>query len=241
MNGKTFHSVAMALKRYKGNMQFFSSVKYIFVPGPVNSAICYLTSLSKTISAKSCFSSSCSVGSTLALWILVPPVLDWKATGNVTLMQYGKLEISYGLVNDMRNGTTKPIPSLMFSIEQNGEKCLWVSMIYGSMITNAWAHIAVTYEASGSLKVYFNGKENKVSKKAACAPPQQAGSPTKLVSSKLVFTCVDEIVVWNKILSPDGIERLYNATVFGGNLSYLISVVSSGLIARHKSEMRPCY
>ena len=237
MNGTTFQSLAMALKRYNGKPEFFSLPNYIYVPGPVNSAICYLASMQKEISPLSCFSSSpsCSVGSTLALWILVPPVLNWTTSGNITLLKYGKLEISYGLVNDLRNGTTKPIPSLMFSIEGNGEKCLWVSMIFGSMITNAWAHITVTYTNSGSLKVYFNGKENIVNKEAACLSPQQPSSPTSFVSSKLVFTCVDEIVVWNKLLSPDDIERLYNATVFGGNLTHLIS---SGFTARYKSEMQ---
>ena len=216
LKGITFPSLALAVRRYSENTQLYGMQKFLYVPGPVNSAICYLATFSMPFDTTSCFSSTCTAGSTLAVWILVPPVLDWAATGNVTLIKYGKLEISYGLVNDMRNGTTKPIPSLMFSMTQGSNKCLWVSMIYGSMVTNSWGHVALTLDASGSVKVFFNGKENIVKPESPCQLSSSAAQSLTFVSSSLPFTCFDEFVVWNKILSNYDIERLYNATVFGG-------------------------
>ena len=220
LKGITFPSLALAVKRYKENTQLYRMQKFVYVPGPVNSAICYLATFSMAIGDASCFSSACATGSTLAVWILVPPVLDWAATGNVTLMKYGKLEILYGVVNDMRNGTTKPVPSLMFSmVQDSNEKCLWVSMIYGSMITSSWGHIALTIDASGSFKVFFNGKESIVKRESPCQSSANAAQSSTFFSSSLPFTCFDEFVVWNKLLTNYDIERLYNATVFGGMYS----------------------
>ena len=221
----------MAVQRHKENTEIFAGVKYVYVPGPVNSAICYVASMPGPVGAISCFTSSCMIGSTLAVWALVPPVLNWTATGNVTLIKYGKLEISFGLVNDRRNGTTKPIPSLMFSVANSIEKCPWVSMIYGHMITNAWAHIVVTIDKTGSLKVFLNGKANQLMKETTCLPPP--ANLTNFVSSKLNFTCFDEFTVWNKLLSQEEIEQLYNATVYGGNS--LITVTNSVIIVKHSA------
>ena len=187
------------------------------MPGPVNSAMCVIapSAVAANVPATSCLSTaSCADGSTLAFWIYVPLIANWTITGNLTLIKYGKLEVSYGLVNDMRNGTTKPIPTMMFSLTSNAEHCQWVSMIYGSMITNAWSHIAVSIDSMQSLKIYYNGKENFAMKEAC--QPYNIPSVFNLVAGKLNFTCVDEIVTWNRMLSPDKIEYIYNATTFGG-------------------------
>ena len=214
---KLYRSISEAKTLFRNESFIPGSSKFLLVPGPVNSALCFNASSSIIlhITAVSCFSTgSCATGSTLSLWILVPRVLDWAATGNVTLLKYGKLEISYGVVNDMRNGTTKPVPSVMFSMAQNGNKCLWVSMIYGSMLTNSWALIAVVIDAEDSLNVYYNGKENYV-KKQSCQP-HTSNEALAFSSGELPFSCVDELVVWNHALLPDGVLSIYNSTVFGG-------------------------
>ena len=214
---KFYSSIIEAENRLKNSSNIAGISRFLLVLGPVNSALCINASseVIRPVPSTSCFSTgSCDGGATLALWILVPPVLNWKATGNVTLIKYGKLEISYGLVNDMRNGTTKPIPSLMFSIEQNGERCLWVSMIFDSMITNAWTHIALAIGTTGSLTAYLNGQETYV-KKASCQSYTSQGNYA-FSSGALLFTCIDELVLWNRVLFSDDVEKIYNATVYGG-------------------------
>ena len=214
---KFYRSIGEVHNRSKNASNMASSAKFLLIPGPVNVGLC-VNSSSETIRSvptASCLSTgSCSDGSTLSLWILLPPVLNWTTMGNVTLMKYGKLEISCGLVNDRRNGTTKPIPSLMFSVAQSGEKCLWVSMIYGSMVTNAWTHIVVTIDATNSLRVYYNGQENDV-KKTSCQSHASQGV-FAFSSGLLPFTCMDELVLWNHVLLPEVVEYIYNATTFGG-------------------------
>ena len=218
MAGKTFPSLALAVKRIKENIL---TDPYVFIPGPVNSAICFIhpMAIKMNLDASNCVAMTCP--STLAVWVLVPPVINWTTTGNVTLFKYGHLEISYGLVNDMRNGTTKPIPTVMFSYASDGKKCLWVSMIFGSMITDVWSHIAVTVDSTQILKVFYNGKENKVTK----GPCPDSASENTFVSSQLNLTCNDEFLTWDRLLNSEEIERIYNVTIFGGmSIYFLIKV-----------------
>ena len=226
MPGKTFPSLALAVERSKENVQLSGTYNYIFIPGPINSAVCYVTSAVSTtqLGPDSCFG-RLGCFKSLAFWILVPPVKNWTVTGNATLIKYGNLEISYGLVNDMRNGTTRPIASLMFSLMGSSEKCLWVSMIYGSMLTEAWSHIALTVDASNTLlNVYFNGKESII-KKQSCSLKAAVPSQNTYVSSNIAFTCFDELADWTKILTAVEVERIYNATIFGGICSFLFPFI----------------
>ena len=223
---KLYRSISEAKNLFQSTSYMNRSSKFILVPGPVNSALCFnaSTEIVRQLTAASCFSTGdCDNGSTLSLWILVPRVLDWAATGNVTLIKYGKLEISYGLVNDMRNGTTKPIPSLMFSMAQGGNTCLWISMIYGSMVTNSWALITAVIDVDNSLKFYYNGKQNYIKKQSCQSHTSQ--ETLAFSSGELPFSCVDELVVWNRALLPDDVLSIYNSTVFGGKNTLYISLM----------------
>eukprot|EP00795_Rhopilema_esculentum_P012024 gene12024-2609_t len=234
------HATNKVIPGYK----LFSKMSRFYIPGPVNAAGCFAKAAETNIeiSGPSCFSSEgCASGSTVAFWFMVPPVLDWNALGNVTLFTYGRLKVIYGVVNDMRNGTTKPIPSLMFAYTQNGETWLWVSMIYGSSITEAWSHLAITVDSSHDVQVYYNGKPSFVKKSAKVEPAET--QITNLVSSHLRLTCMDELVVWNRILGKMEIENIYNATIFGGqqairqhiDIKKLTHQESKGLWALDKS------
>ena len=227
--GNFYRNISEAKDRFSQGSEVFGNPVFVFVPGPVNSAMCSVVHHGTIlpVPADSCWiGSNCISGATIAFWILVPPVKNWMVTGNATLIKYGNLEISYGLVNDMRNGTTRPIASLMFSLMGSSEKCLWVSMIYGSMLTEAWSHIALTVDASHTLlNVYFDGKENMITRDP-CKPSEAGvGSGSTFTTGTLEFTCLDEVINWNRILPPKEIEGIYNATVFGGRFSIYLLIL----------------
>ena len=203
--------------------KLFHKMSRFYIPGPVNAAVCVAKAAETNIgiTETSCFSNgACASGSTVAFWFMVPPVPDWNAVGNVTIFTYGRLKVIYGVVNDIRNGTTKPIPSLMFAYTQNDETWLWVSMIHGNSITEAWSHLAITVDSSHDVQVYYNGKPTFVKKSANVEPAET--QITNLVSSHLRLTCMDELVVWNRILGKMEIENIYNATIFGGEQAFSI-------------------
>ena len=220
--GKTFQSIAEAENRTKTNISFFQDTTFVFVPGPVSSALCALKSaaINKQLQSSSCFSTgTCANGMTLVVWLYIPAVLDWNAVGNVTIFTYGRLKVIYGVVNDMRNGTTKPIPSLMFAYTQNDETWLWVSMIHGNSITEAWSHLAITVDSSHDVQVYYNGKPTFVKKSAKVEPAET--ETANIVTGDLQYMCFDEFVAWDNLQLTDQIKKIYNFSVFGGMSRYI--------------------
>ena len=196
----------------------FENYPYIYATSPVNSGMCFLKTgaVNLVLSSQLCFAlGECLNGGTMSVWIRVPPVGDWNSTGNLTtLMTVGHIKIMYGLADDVRNGTNKSIASLMFGVSGSAEMCLWTTMIYDTMITNVWSHVAVTVDSTNDItSVSFNGRRNHAVKGACAAPTQKTPN---FISGGLSLTCIDEFVLWNRVLPLNETERIYNATVFGG-------------------------
>ena len=118
------------------------------------------------------------------------------------------------MVNDIRNGTTKPIASVMIGVSSGNKMCIWTTMIYNTMITSAWAHIAVTLDSTKNIiAVYYNGKRNHAVKDDCKTPsPNEAN----FMFGNVKYMCLDEVATFDKPLTANQIEGMYNGSVYSG-------------------------
>lgn len=118
------------------------------------------------------------------------------------------------MVNDVRNGTTKPIASVMIGVSSDSKMCIWTTMIYGTMITSVWVHIAVTLDSTKNIAaVYYDGKRNHAVKDD-CRTPTPVGADFMFGNVK--YMCLDEVTTYDKVLTTDQIEGIYNGSVYSG-------------------------
>jgi len=93
-----------------------------------------------------------------------------------------------------------------------------ISVDYGyatNVITlNRWQHIAVTYSGSGTLSFYVNGVKVTTAANMTQSIGSSASTPLYIAgrfadSLRLFSGRMDEVRIYNRVLSPDEIQRLY--------------------------------
>ena len=92
---------------------------------------------------------------------------------------------------------------------------------------NQWVHIVAVYDGTlGSGKIYINGVDSTVA--TLNVSPASLGSATSsltigddvnaVASFKVWNGSIDQVAIWNRVLSPTEITELYNS---GNGLAYI--------------------
>lgn len=159
--GDNFPSIQTAIHASKQSGFKRKSAAYFFIPGPANSAMCMNVNKSSQFSANAllCLSiGDCPSGTSVALWVRMPPVIDWATVGNVTVILVGSLHIQLGMILDLRScNRSAQAPALFITGPCFSAGCLWITMIHSNMLAGVWSHIAVTISVSKQLLLYHNG------------------------------------------------------------------------------------
>ena len=91
----------------------------------------------------------------------------------------------------------------------------------GSITTNVWTHIGVTFDGSGGVAFYINGSSAGTAT-AASSNPTNSGNLTvgKAYNGNHFNGKIDELAIFNSALSSSQITSIYNSGV-PGNISSL--------------------
>lgn len=112
-----------------------------------------------------------------------------------------------------------------FALQQNGQNLKWDSNISGSSsqlldanffdTISTWVHCAVAYDGS-SLKMYKNGQLQET---VSSSTSNMNANNNNITIGNNPFTTgrffsgdMDEVAVWNKAISANAVQEIYNAT-----------------------------
>ncbi len=112
---------------------------------------------------------------------------------------------------------------------------IWTGGLYGKSIikSNEWFHLAVSASVGGNVKIYINGVKKVDSLPSPDRMPLGDGA-LQIGSISLVQSfdgSLDDVRVYNGVLSDDEVKGLYNNG--NGDLS---GSVNKGLVARYKFD-----
>jgi len=121
----------------------------------------------------------------------------------------------HGIISNMTSWGTG------FSLQMGPTQKI-AAMVSGSYLTTSWApqtgtwyHVAATHQASNNLNIlYVNGKEeNRSTQSISYEPGAKTYIGVFYTSPSLLFNgTIDEVMVYNRALSPYEVRAIYNAT-----------------------------
>lgn len=121
----------------------------------------------------------------------------------------------HGIISNMTSWGTG------FSLQMGPNQKI-AAMVSGSYLTTSWApqtgawyHVVATHQASNNLNIlYVNGKEeNRNTQSISYEPGAKTYIGVFYTSPSLLFNgTIDEVMVYNRALSPYEVRAIYNAT-----------------------------
>lgn len=132
------------------------------------------------------------------------------------------------LVYDSRNGRNSfgfvPGGSISVSARQFSE-------------LNSWNHIVISYGSQGNLKIYINGIDSGLQVREWDYMDTSSSGNFAIAGKDVFRGLVDEVAIWNRSLSQDEVNYLYNQ----GNGLSLLSEVSSDGGSSNMTQNATCY
>ncbi len=146
-------------------------------------------------------------------------------TGNITVEAWvkpGRLEVAYLVKKASRDSTdgyelslSKATGKAYFRVNQktSGDTYKLFSNSSYPVDGNTWVHLAGVYNGS-HVQIYFNGKlENSMSGPANISSNNDNLKIGGTDDSRYFKGTIDEVIIWNRALSPEEINASYNSGV----------------------------
>ena len=135
----------------------------------------------------------------ISAWVKASTLDNWN--GIIT----NKPNANYGI--NLQMGTSNRVSALV----GNGSSCTYVSTTWAPVV-NTWYHIVITHNSSDNNNIlYVNGnKENEVTKALAYSTPVDTIIGRFYTGSLPFKGLIDEIRIYNRVLSADEVTDLYN-------------------------------
>lgn len=141
---------------------------------------------------------------TVAAWVKPDVVDNWKQASVVTKFEAGKYQWKIGLT-DTGGGR--------FDVYES--QTSYRSAIGGLFTVGVWAHMAGTFDGR-FVKIYVNGAYQGLGGFPAPTTIQDVAASLRVgcepVGSRYFDGVIDEVMIFNKVLSADEIKALYKIT-----------------------------
>eukprot|EP00795_Rhopilema_esculentum_P001278 gene1278-15663_t len=211
--GLDFHQSALAYD-YLSSITSENQVKYITIPGPINSAICTVNEDGITLlGIQSCIiDRNCNAGFSVSVWVQPPPE-KFHSGRNISILDIGAFQLSFA--NRVCSG--KRGYSYEFRLQVGTEICTWHPVSNCISFSRVWTHLVVSADyAKKRVLIVQNGMMMKA-QKSSCTTVSPTPTPTPArIGGGSNFTCIDELVVWDQPVSSASAIKLYCSLRFTG-------------------------
>ena len=226
--GLDFHQSALAYD-YLSSVTNENQVKYITIPGPINSAICTGNEDGITlVGIQSCvMNRNCVAGFSVSVWVQPPPE-KFHSGRNISILDIGAFQLSFA--NRVCSG--KRGYSYVFRLQVGTEICAWHPVSNCISFSRAWSHLLVSADyVKKRVLIVQNGVLMKA-QKSSCTTVSPTATPTPAkMGGGANFTCIDELVVLDQPVSSAVAIKLYCSLRYTGKLNcYILKTLQSFLL-----------
>ena len=176
----------------------------------------------------------------LVAWIYVTSYPPAYTLGTIVGCQYDPTRSGYALHLDGRtnpDGQPSPPGHLHFQIEDGS---LHTTNANAQVPLNQWVHVAAVRKANENARIYYNGVLQPSTSVPWTGGITYSGAELDLgresdYGNRFFNGVIDEVAIYNRALSAQEVEALYQAGSGGSHVSWLSADPSAGTVAGHTS------